>query len=45
VVKEMLTIELIAILGLLFGLLASGMVAARLGRRPVADVGQEAKAH
>jgi hypothetical protein len=41
----MLTIELIGILGLLFSLLVSGMVAARLDRRPLADVGREAKAH
>lgn len=45
VVKEMLSLELIGILGLLFGLLVWGMVVTRRERRDVAVSHREIEAH
>jgi hypothetical protein len=44
VVKEMLSLELIGIIGLLFGLVVYGMVATYLERRTVTAVEREAEA-
>lgn len=45
VVKEMLSLELIGILGLLFGLLVWGMVVTQRERRGVAVSHEEIEAH
>jgi hypothetical protein len=45
VVKEMLSLELIGILGSLFGLLVWGMVATQRERRDVAVSHKELEAH